>query len=417
MSKLWRAPAMIDVVEEHFDELDWMSEHREANLFTPDWTLAHLAYHEERMEAHLDGLRIANEVGLDLAREHLPADEPSAATAAALVLMAGGRTDDVDLVLREFAEGDEPVVDGIRIALRYHGTDGVVDRLREIAAGDSELAAVAACDVLAFQREASFAAARFLSSEEELVRRLGLGALGRTGQLTREQLATSLDDAEENVRRTALYEAARAGVDGLADLCRARALRATDPDPACVRFLGTLGAPEDVERIIATLERSEVAASAVAALGAAGRVEAVPLLLELFEDETLGPDAVRAYCRITGADDVEGHLPIPRRPVEEGEDEREALPPDPEKARRDWEQRRDAMDPSVAWQSGEAVPSGALSSGLDRLPLESRADVVMRVRASAGGSVPDVELEAFARKQVLRLTARPEGAPRPRPRH
>jgi hypothetical protein len=56
-----------DLVEEQFDEFDFLWEHREANLVTPDWTLADLAAHEERAEAHLDALRLAELHAVDVA--------------------------------------------------------------------------------------------------------------------------------------------------------------------------------------------------------------------------------------------------------------------------------------------------------------------------------------------------------------
>lgn len=406
MSEVRRPPILMDIVEEHFDELDFLWEHREANVFTPDWTLHDLAQHEERMEAHLDGLRIAGEAGRELVRDRLEADEPSAATAAGLVLLSGSAPRDVDLVLDHFAGGDDAVVDGIRVALRHHGIDGIGDRVRELAAGEAELPAVCACDVLAFHRVASFAGARFLGSEEPLVRRLALGALGRTGQLALDQVADALEDAEPEVRRAALGEAARARVGGFVDLCRSAALRATDPDPECVRFLGALSLPGDGELLRAALDRPEIAADVVVALGASGRAENVPLLLELMDDGALGPDAVRAYRRLTGADDLEGHLPVPREEVAEGEDEREVLPPDPEKARADWARRRDETDGSALLQSGFVLEPDRLPSAFPMLTLESRRDVYLRARFVGDGSVADLELEAPAVRQ---------GAPRSGP--
>jgi hypothetical protein len=88
MIELPRPPAMLDILEEHLNELDFLWEQRERFIFSPDWTLKQLAAHEERAEAHLDGLRIGAGHSVDLARPALTAGESGLATAATFVLMA-----------------------------------------------------------------------------------------------------------------------------------------------------------------------------------------------------------------------------------------------------------------------------------------------------------------------------------------
>ena len=106
---------------------------------------------------------------------------------------------------------------------------------------------------------------------------------------------------------------------------------------------------------------------------------------------------------ITAAPDVEGHMPFPRPEVPEGEDEEEALPPDPEKAAADWAQRASNMTPESAWQSGVAIADHQLPETLDELPLESRHDVYLRIRSRLGAQAPDLELEALATRQGTAL--------------
>ncbi len=397
MTKPGYPPVFLDIVEEHFDELDFLWEHREANVFTPDWTLADLAEHEERAEAHLDGLRLAELHAVDLARDKLTSGEPFAATAAALVLHESGAAEHLGLVSEALRRADPPVVEGIRVALRHGALPRFLAELSTLLASSDPHRVAAAADLLAFHGQEVPRLDALLANDDPAPRCLLLAAAGRRARLGVAALDAALGHVDPRVRATALRSAARAGVPELAARCRAAATRGTDPDPIAVTFLGVLGHAADLPTLQAALRRPELAKAAVAGLGALGTVGAVPIVLELMADEALGVAATAAYKRITGARDVEGEMPVPRPEVAEGEDECEDLPPDPAKAKRDWEARSKRMTADRAWQAGIAIPDAQLPAEFDALPLDSRRDVFLRLRARK--QAPDRELEALAVRQ------------------
>ncbi len=127
-----------------------------------------------------------------------------------------------------------------------------------------------------------------------------------------------------------------------------------------------------------------------------GRVQSVPLLLELMADKQLGVSATAAYKRITGANGVEGEKPFPPPPVAEGEDEEEALPPDPAKAKADWEQRQSGMPSDRAWQAGVGIADGMLPIGFDDA---SPRDAARRLSTAAGAARRDARTLSSRRWQ------------------
>jgi len=393
VSQLGWPPVFLDIVEEHFDELDALWEHREANVFTPEWTLRDLAEHEERAEAHLDGLRLSEMHGVALAREKLGTG-PSAATAAAFVLWESGDTDARNVVLEEFRNGDAPIRDGIRHALRHLSAVELRQPLLDAMAGNPAVAAAAA-DVLAFHRSPLPPFDHLIGESEPAIVQHALSAAGRARRLHPQDFARASSHPDESIRLAAFEAAARAGLPGLVDSCRGAAAAG---DVAALAFLGTLGDARDMSIIAQAMRDPALAPVAVSTIGAMGRVQSVPLLLELMADASLGVHATLAYKRITGATRIEGEKPFPRPPVADGEDEDESLPPDPAKAKRDWEQRQATLTPDRAWQGGIGITDGVLPSEFDTLPLATRRDVYLRLRAHAA-PVPDIELEALATRQ------------------
>ncbi len=392
-----RPPVMLDIVEEHFDELDFLQEQREANLFTPDWRLADLAWHEERAEAHLDGLRLAELWAVDIAAPKLGSGEMATALAATLVLCADGSGAHTAKVIDALRTADPPILDGIRRALRHGVPTTIAPVLHELAAAKDPLRAAAAIDVLAFGRSNVNARAP-LDAPSPTAFEAAVGAAARLGTLDTADVIAALERAEPRARRAALRAAALAGVPRLAELCRAAATRPTDPDPEALSMLGTLGDPADEAILRAAMQRPELARTAVAALGALGRSTAVPLLVELARDEGLGVPAALAYQRITGFRDVFGEKPWPPPEVAEGEDENEDLPPAPDAIAADWRKRDARLPKDRSWQFGAEIPSDRLPACMDELPLHARADAYWRLRARRV-SVPEIELEAMALQQ------------------
>jgi uncharacterized protein (TIGR02270 family) len=395
VTRLGRPPALPEIIEQHFDELDFLWEHREANVFSAEWALRHLAEHEERAEAHLDGLRIAGPAGVELARERLTTSGVFGATAATFVMWESGESGSRQACLTAF-EGDDPAVrEGIRVAFRHLRADELREPLLRARQGAPEVAAAAA-DVLAFHRVSMPSFSALLKHADIAVRRLALGASGRARSLNAEDVREAVGHEEATIRYAAWRSAASAGTAGLPSLCRGAA---ASGDPVAVAFLGVVGDASDVPSLMAAARQPAVSQAAVAALGALGLVTAVPFLLELMADGALGVAATAAYKRITGASAVEGEKPFPPPPESADQEEADALPPDPEKAKADWQRREGAMSPEVPWQAGIAVPPGALPSRFDELSLEARRDVYLRARAAAGNAIRDLELEALAARQ------------------
>ena len=396
-----RPPVLEDVVEEYFDELEFLWEHREANLRTPDWTHEDLAEHEARAEAHLDGIRVAGEVGYDLATRRLLAGDPFATCVAALVLAEVERgCAQIRDALPE-AEGD--TLDGLRIALRHGALEPFEASLSALLAAPDAHRAASALDVLAFHRRGVSVPGHLLGAEDGEVAGLALGAAGRLGTLTESDVARHTAGPEAAVRRAAVEAAARQGVSGLLPHLRAAATRSVDPDPVACYYVGVLGEASDapaLQALASAAADEAIRHAAVEALGALGAPEAMPVVIELMADDALGEVATAAYRRVTHAPDIEGERPFPPPEVAEGEDESEELPPDPEKAAADWSARQGTMPAGTRWQGGVPIPPDGFPAEFHQLDLRTRYDVFLALRSRFGARAPDLELEARAALQT-----------------
>jgi uncharacterized protein (TIGR02270 family) len=305
MTGIERPAIMVDILEDHFDELDFLWEHRERVVFDIDYDLNDLAAHEERAWAHLDGLKLGREHSIDLARPFLDGDAVGAATAAAFTFLAMESSELTTELMERFAAGGREVREGIRIALRHQDVGVLLARLQDMAQeADPDLRSVA-IDVLAFHNmPCPTLQTEWLSDGDDVARARLASAIGRgaPGTWGPPQLGMMLDMAGPVSRRAALETSARLGMPGLAGLCRRVAMQTENLAPEALAFLGVVGGLEELEFLQDMTAKPGHGTAALDALGALGCAGAIPTLVDSMADPALAHAAGAAFRRITGAD-------------------------------------------------------------------------------------------------------------------
>jgi uncharacterized protein (TIGR02270 family) len=392
---------MLGILEEHFEELDFLWEQRERVIFAGDWTLRNLTHLDERVEAHLDGLRIGGEHSVKIARPQLASDDTTA-TAAAFTLLAMGSAPLAGEVLGAAVDALPPTRERIRIALRHSDPLLSTDRLYELSiGGDPGLRALAA-DVLAFHRlRPPPEVERLLDLADVTVLRLGYAAAGRFGRMTATNLKKAVASDDAALRQVALEAAARCGVPDLVPLCREEARRGGRAVPEAVAFLGVVGELDDVAGLRVALGDSALAPFALAGMGSLGNVAAIPLILEMMAQPASAEAAAAAFVRITGADKIRAG--VSAAAVGEGvhaeqEGAEDGPSPDPARASAVWNEIAPKFAPSQRWQDGIDISTTPFAIAQDTLSLASRRDMYLRMRAK-DPKAPDLELEAFRRSR------------------
>jgi len=404
-----RPRVMVDVLDEHFEELDFLWDQRERIVFSSDWKLAELAALENRADAHLDGLLVGADDAVDLARPFLTGEDASAARTASFILMATADRGLESEVLRALSAATPAVRDGVRIGLRHCQVAPLLDDLTGLALGGDPFVRAAALDVLAFHRlPAPSKIDELLAISDPVVRGLVFDSVGRLGgPWSVDLLLDALDGKDCDLRRRALETSARLGMPELVSACRDSLKRA--PLPEVLVFLGVLGHAQDLRALEEMSASRGLASAALTGLGAMGNVEAIPHLLSVMQEPLLAIPAGAAFMRITGALGIEAALPPPPSSVL-GEDEPEfdasVVRLDPMRAERWWNENKIRFASGKRWQYGVDVGRVSFAVASSDLPLSARRDLYLALRARGFDQLPDVELEARARLQVEVLESR-----------
>jgi uncharacterized protein (TIGR02270 family) len=305
------------IVDQHAEEAAFLWLLRDRAVHAPHYALRHLARLDERLEAHLDGLRVAGESGWETARAAmLEHQEPGEIFAAGALALESGRWTRLEEVMAA-AAGAPALVRPLVSAFGWTQPE----KLRGIIP-------------------------RLLASPSPLARRVGLAACGVHRGDPGAALEPALRDGDAPTRARALRCAGELGRADLVAEIRART-RDDDPDcafwagwsatllgdraptPALTAALNDAAAPHHARALEIVLRSAGLEAahdalramsqdaalrrSLVVGAGIVGDPAYVPWLLDAMADPTLARAAGEAFALITGADlaleDLEGNPP------------------------------------------------------------------------------------------------------------
>jgi uncharacterized protein (TIGR02270 family) len=402
------------VVEQHAEDAAFLFTARETAVAAPHVRLGDLIRLDERLEANLDGLRIAGRAGAKIAASALAGGEAGEVFTSAVLACEDVDGDRLTRMI-ELAEGDDWTT-GIAGALEWLPFPKVERALDRLRAAPSPIARRAALSGLAaHRRDARGVLDAALLDDDPRVNARALRAIGELRRIDRAaalEVGAQADEPES--RFWAAWSATLLGDARGARVLQAMATHGADHAEASATVAAVALAPDDARSWIEGLAKDEslqrVTIRAVAALGDPG---AIPILLEALEIPGRARAAADAFTTITGVaieGDLAGAAPpdFASGPSDDPDDDDVTLDPDallawPRAAgvRAAWARRQKDFSRGVRYLLGRPVGREALLAALagGRQPERARAAFEL---ARAGEPLFDVTAPAHRQVHALR---------------
>jgi uncharacterized protein (TIGR02270 family) len=368
------------VLEQHAEEAAFLWLLRDAAVAQPHYTLADLAKLDGRIEAHLDGLRIAGEEGWDLCAKVLEGGEAGEVFAAAVLALESGREQRIQAVVKvgtAIPENARGVVSALGWLSFSQGTGAIKELLAAAAAPLRRLGIGAAA---VHRQNPGQPLLDALEAKEPSLRARALRAAGELG-LVRLQatLRPSLSSADPSCRFWANWSSALLGGDSNA--------------VANLQAIAEAGGPFQERALHLALRRLDLRAAktwqtrlaenskwlrlSVIGAGVIGDPELVPWLIAQMHVKPLAPVAGEAFSMVTGVDLAYQDLDEPppedtgAGPTEDPKDENVAMSPDeflpwpePEAVARWWKDHHGEFPAGTRYLVGKPLSDQALRQTL-----------------------------------------------------
>jgi len=413
----WEISAMVntEVVSQHAEDAAFLWCSRDRAVRAPHYYLKDLARLDERVEANIDGLRVAGQVGWDLASEALKQEGPGELFAAAVLAFETRERQRLDKVFE--ALGKNPSIGRAAISalgwMRFEDAKPVLDELVRSPRPDLRRITIAGYavhrvnpgdplrDALA-DADANLRIRAFRAAAE-------LGRIDLTYTIARH---IGVDDPQSSF--WAAWSVARMGLRGydLTDVLRRTAESdALYADAALQMFLRCLRLPEANEWISTMLKDSKRQKHDVQGLGIVGDPARDSELIGYMQIETLSRVAGEAFSMITGIDlkYLDLDRPKPEKfeagPTDNPEDadvamdQDEDLPwPAPDLIRKWWDKHEQEFQSGVRYLRGKPIEPANLIDALKNGYQRQRAAAALEL-ALLRLSDPSFEVRAPGRRQ------------------
>jgi uncharacterized protein (TIGR02270 family) len=389
-----RARFIPELLETHFDELEYLWARRCAALNSPVLTLRDLIDLNERVESHIQGLLAVRSDLPSFIAQRLEEEGRDGVFAAACPLLRLADTAITARVLEAFSTAQGPRLAGLRDALGFAPAGLFAPAMRKAVAQGEPAQAVAAAVVLANQRLLDPATYRLKALLEN-----GVPEIAELAWLA----ITQCDSANLSAAPTRPYKLGllhgsprvRAAAWRAAAWTRQtwalpslRKLAGQGGDSVALEWLAALGKPEDLPQIMGLVSTLESKADGCALLARFGHPKVLDLIGKWMtgDDIVLASAAGEAFTRLTGAD-IRGQRKTVPVTTDADEFTREFAPgvwmPDMDKAKAHWQRHKQTLAHGTRWRQGIDLGGECKLQTLAEIDLEARWDA--HARAALAG--------------------------------
>ena len=366
------SPAIIEtIVSQHAEDAAFLWLQRDGAVHEPHYSLEDLAKLDDRVEAHLDGLRIAGEGGWSLCRKNLEFNEPGEVFAAAVLALESRDKDKLDAVYSVVEQVPE-TAHAMISALGWVKSDNLGGKVSGLLASKEPLwrrIGLAGCAIHRVDPGKNLIMG--LEDESGEVRARAARAAGELGRADiKTRLLSALTDENEAVRLWSAWSAVLLGDRGSAVRYLSDLL--LDGGKGLGVGLNVLIRSLDLAKsklLLGELVRNpDTLRLAILGVGSTGDTEYIPWLIKQMEAPQHARVAGEAFTSITGVDiaydDLEGEWPdgFEAGPSEDPKDdnvamdEDEDLPwPDPKLITGWWRQRSQEFQAGRRYLLGKPV--------------------------------------------------------------
>jgi len=369
------------VLEKHAEEAAFLWLLRDGAIASPHYSLIDLAKLDDRVEAHLDGLRLAGESGWEIAKSALlDLGEPGEVFTAAVLALESGAVDRVQTVW-DAGTAKPEAPRGLISALAWVPYERVAPYIKSLLTAESPvLRRVGLAASARHRQNPGQALLAAFGSDDPLLGTQALRAAGELGLVDLHLSVRANLKAPEPPRRfwaawsTVLLTGHRDGVAALQAIAETGGPFAERAAALAMRKLALPEARLWHKRLTQEPQRLRATIAGVGALGDPG---AVPWLIEQMKAPALARIVGEAFCMITGADiahdNLEGQKPegFESGPTEDPADEDVAMDPDenlpwpdPQRVQKWWSERRGNFAKDTRHLLGRPITAESLQIAL-----------------------------------------------------
>lgn len=359
------------IIDQHAEEAAFLWLLRHNAVYAPHYNLKDLAKLDGRVEAHIDGLRIAGDYGWEACCHNLEFKERGEVFTAAILALEGNHIDRIDKVYQVTEEAPETLT-GLVSAFGWvepHHLQGKVNGLLVSKNPLWRQVGIAACAIHRVDP------GKFLDQaiqEDDLqLRARALRAAGELGRVDlKPALLKQVSDQDTTIGFWAAWSAVLLGDRGKAlSSLQTRIIEGLDFSLKAMQLaLRVLDLQEIKELLKLLVQNEDRIRETIIGTGISGDPGYMPWLIKQMEVPASAKIAGESFSFISGVDiayeDLEGKLPknFAAGPTENPEDEEvamdldENLPcPDPLLIDRWWKQHQESFKPGVRYLSGKPV--------------------------------------------------------------